>query len=480
MQNIYLPPEILSDIFSELLRVEYGDSLSLLHPSRPPLSLECVCKQWRDVVGSTPQLWSRLRFPPLPPGDAQGQRFPIFLSQLERSLDRSGALPLDLSIYAISFTEHIEPQRFDTANINAFYDRFCRHRHRWRTLVLTIHQHDSFPNLEATSLPLLESLDIHTEPTGATAHLDVLPRASITAPRLRTVSLEADDLGRWALPWSQLTQLCLNNRSWIDLPDHHTLTLPAFRTILIECSGLRTLTLALTFADSFVRWRDGDVVVLPELETLHLDAVSSTMLNVLLRHISAPRLRVLDIRPCENFWWNPSALSSLRDSVKRHARTLEVLRLPRLGIEEQTHHIFHLHSIIADASHLRILECHVSDITATTLRALVLHFAPSDELESGQNPMLVEMCVRGDVIPDPSNSTIDSFMRLLLDVIESRRWLPEIAFDASGISVGRVTTVDLGLFERWFEEAAGHAEIEMDETIRARVRALKEDGFIFG
>lgn len=400
------------------------------------------------------------------------------MSHVERWLDQSGALPLDLSIYAISSTGHIEPQGSDTPNINALYDRLCRHSHRWRAFALTIRGHDAFPNLEATSLPRLESLDIHTEPTEATAHLDVLPRASITAPRLRAVSLEADDLGRWALPWSQLTQLCFNNRSWVDLADRHTLALPALRTILIECSGLRTLTLALTFADSFLRWRDGDEVVLPELETMHLDVVSSTMLNVLLRTISAPRLRVLDIRPSENFWWNPSALSSLRDFVKRHARTLEVLRLPRLGIEEQTHHNFHLHHIIADASHLRTLECHVSDITTTTLRALVLHFAPSGELESGQNPMLVEMCVRGDVVPDPS--AIDSFMRLLLDVIESRRWLPEIAFDASGISVGRVTTVDPRSLERWFEEAAGHAEIEMDETIRARVRALKEDGFIFG
>ncbi len=103
------------------------------HSSRPTikfshnaLTLGQVCASWRDIVVSSPELWSHTKITfPSPTVNNPG-RFPI----LKTILPRSGQLPLDVRLISegdVSSGEAIEA-----------FSSLLRERHRWRSASLQI------------------------------------------------------------------------------------------------------------------------------------------------------------------------------------------------------------------------------------------------------------------------------------------------------------------------------------------------------
>jgi len=96
-----LPPDMLQEIFCRCLRIDQYPTMSA---KDAPLLLTRVCRMWRDVAVSTPQLWTRLHIPWCEAHNtvqfkrrwnAMQRRF----TAVEEWLHKSGDLPLSLSLH---------------------------------------------------------------------------------------------------------------------------------------------------------------------------------------------------------------------------------------------------------------------------------------------------------------------------------------------------------------------------------------------
>ncbi|KAF9066952.1 hypothetical protein BDP27DRAFT_1174984, partial [Rhodocollybia butyracea] len=91
-----LPVEILTEIFTHCLPSKHIPPSSLIMEA--PLVLLSVCREWRTVALSTPRLWCspRIRLPSS--GHLTDAKLKPHHTGIEQWLDRSGSLPLFLSL----------------------------------------------------------------------------------------------------------------------------------------------------------------------------------------------------------------------------------------------------------------------------------------------------------------------------------------------------------------------------------------------
>lgn len=108
-----IPPETLAEIFVHCLP-DSSYSYPVRDLNQAPLILTIICRDWRRIALSTPQLWNTLHvyLPPLLGIDTCSQR----IAGIELWLNRSGSLPLSISFHGstsnprnpISHTEEAE------------------------------------------------------------------------------------------------------------------------------------------------------------------------------------------------------------------------------------------------------------------------------------------------------------------------------------------------------------------------------------
>ncbi|KAK0452590.1 hypothetical protein EV421DRAFT_913853 [Armillaria borealis] len=213
-----LPIDVLRSVFRET-RSYFGrrrqsvfglPTIKFMHDT---LTLGQVCGSWRDIVVSSPELWSHINitFPRLRPGTPSPRNFQRLLKTI---LPHSGPLPLDMRF-----------RSGDTSSdeaIEAFSLLLGQH-HRWKSASLEFPL-DLLKRLRASTgkLACLESLSVMTlHPTGRSRELSpwVLGDILIDAPNLRKVVLhELIERGPFALP-SRLTHLAA---SFADIHNLHT------------------------------------------------------------------------------------------------------------------------------------------------------------------------------------------------------------------------------------------------------------------
>ncbi|KAJ7187337.1 hypothetical protein C8R46DRAFT_288054 [Mycena filopes] len=191
-----LPNEIVSEIFTHSLP-PYPECPPWTGSLSPSL-LTQICKKWRDIALSTPELWRALAFtlsppPPLPQLEARAASpAQIDTSRLQLWLDRSGACPLSLQIVS---------HRYHDPRVSQFLDAALPHHARWEHL--TLHCGAVSPLLRLdVPMPRLRHLDVDVDVD------DPVPILQ-DAPLLSTVVLNYGATMALVLPWVQLTKLVL-------------------------------------------------------------------------------------------------------------------------------------------------------------------------------------------------------------------------------------------------------------------------------
>ncbi|KAJ7162378.1 hypothetical protein C8R46DRAFT_1283238 [Mycena filopes] len=160
-----------------------------------------ICRLWRQVALSTPELWNTLALTGLADAAVGGQ--PPF--RVQTFLSRAATLPLSLSFVTR-----------DTVDTHML-DVFAAHSRTWETINFTGLFERLAPFYTIThELPLLRSLKLilHDTPND-----DAFGTMFQNAPLLRTVQLSSFGSQPHALPWAQLTSLHVQESTSRDLVD---------------------------------------------------------------------------------------------------------------------------------------------------------------------------------------------------------------------------------------------------------------------
>ncbi|KAK0458103.1 uncharacterized protein EV420DRAFT_1764575 [Desarmillaria tabescens] len=247
-----LPSKVLRSIFRETQSSDLVERWSM--NSRPiigfmqdPLTLSQVCGSWRDIVVSSPELWSHIKitYPRLEPDNPSASNFQSLLKTI---LPLSDQLPLDMQFKSDEHTS--------SGDAIEVFSLLLGERHRWRSASLKLPL-DLLELLKSSSrkLACLESLTLVTphipRDDGAFSPGDVSD-VFIEAPSLRKVELhELIGLDSFALPrqithlaasitaihnlhtHSLLEELHLKQRDIDDIAFPHRITLPKVRRLSV-------------------------------------------------------------------------------------------------------------------------------------------------------------------------------------------------------------------------------------------------------
>lgn len=126
------PPEIASYIFECCLPIRdetFFVCLDRHHDRRMPWLLRSICRGWRDIFSSTPQLWSTIILD-LPKSDSNG----LLARFTQEWIDRSCSLPVTIWIHC----RHIYPTPQLIDSWIPFFDAINRCSGRWECLSLNV------------------------------------------------------------------------------------------------------------------------------------------------------------------------------------------------------------------------------------------------------------------------------------------------------------------------------------------------------
>ncbi|KAJ7759130.1 hypothetical protein B0H16DRAFT_1534474 [Mycena metata] len=199
-----MPTEILSTIFAFTSTTEQA-----------PWTVSAVCVRWRAIATSQPNFWTSIRLPS-PPGSFMNTL------RLERQLQRSGELPLD-----------IEFSMEDGSLKNlALFPLLCAQARRWGRFSIDGPDllYSQLVNLVKDRLVLLQELEFEVEcPEGEIPALNIFHDAPLMQKAVVNKVLWNHPLAM-RLPWSQIS--CFRgSSSWVD----HLGALGAAAN-LVECS----------------------------------------------------------------------------------------------------------------------------------------------------------------------------------------------------------------------------------------------------
>lgn len=202
-------PEFISFYVSELIR---GSGVPIIIPKiKPEVALSHVSQYWRDVATTTPRIWSTVVVSP---------RNPTHPEMVERYLDRSGALPLNLKIASHDALRHDIDLAYDVLTpLSYMLAVVSTSSARWQTLdigkiawpyVLNLLDDDDIDrHLELPHLIELAFVDGGGMAEGG-------PKICLRVPRLQSLTLnevrDNDPCGpgiKHKIPYEQLTHLSL-------------------------------------------------------------------------------------------------------------------------------------------------------------------------------------------------------------------------------------------------------------------------------
>jgi hypothetical protein len=206
-----VPLDVLQEIFWRCLPSAHNSVLSF---KQAPLVFGLVCRRWRQIIYSTPRLWTSLHIVIVPlTCPRAAERF----GALKTWLAGSGVLPLSISMSGVK-GNHMTMHEF-----RPYFELIAKHTRRWKCVHLQVALYepmDSLMKINADDLPMLEVFHIERNPLMTTG--DPLSRRGgiLFAPSLRVLSLHEFSLSLPDLPvrWSQLTGLDFGG-TFLNLPD---------------------------------------------------------------------------------------------------------------------------------------------------------------------------------------------------------------------------------------------------------------------
>ncbi|KAL0564612.1 hypothetical protein V5O48_017434, partial [Marasmius crinis-equi] len=192
-----LPPDIWRMIFARCLP---DTDIELCMPplsTEAPLLLTTICRSWREIATTTPQLWSSLHiYLPVPTRGLTGERFFVAMEERKRGLElwlsRSGAVPLAVFLSnwrsLVGWPRHpiSLDQRDLQEELKALDEEFIQfvtqHSRRLRSLTIGNGMSGEILNehLAGEDLPLLEHIRAFTTiPTRLINHAPALRKLDI-------------------------------------------------------------------------------------------------------------------------------------------------------------------------------------------------------------------------------------------------------------------------------------------------------------
>ncbi|KAK7029659.1 hypothetical protein VNI00_014357 [Paramarasmius palmivorus] len=276
-----LPPEILAIIFSFVCGTNnvYPDIMPYI------IRLSLVCQRWRNVVFSTPSLWSSLSF--------DFEEWRLDLERLERIvlmfLAQSKLSPLSLDLDVVC-DKVISPGKKASKACLQILATIVQHSHRWQTVELRISpdglKHPVFhpiigrlPNLRVLRLTGVEAHDM----IGRNPKIFENNTLFLGCPFLEHAAIDRlmieDGI---ALPWRQIRTLELNAIRHEEM----------FRSTLASCTNIEDLRLD----DLDFQLIDFTTLRLPRLKHLAISSkYISTDLAPIFHCLDLPGLVSMDI-----------------------------------------------------------------------------------------------------------------------------------------------------------------------------------------
>ncbi|KAF7377276.1 F-box domain-containing protein [Mycena sanguinolenta] len=281
-----------------------------------PETIGMVCHHWREVVRSTPLLWTSLRIS-LRYGQCSDLR------QLRMRLELSKNYPLSISFNSVySYEEDEVPElRKHVLAVEKITAEIVHHAERWAQLKVPLN-YDFLALLSSARgrLLRLEKLGFGDSGSIDTPNNSMLSQIKIfeDAPKLRSLSVKgrAVIMNLPTLPWNQLTR--------ITAPHHSSL---ATEKILQLSSNLRDVVL---YLDRGFMPRPSHPRRGPGIRTVVLNGMDSAMvfgLTDALASMETPGLKEIHLMRCS---WSP--LGSIPSLVRRSSCSLETLVLDRTRV----------------------------------------------------------------------------------------------------------------------------------------------------
>ncbi|KAJ7353260.1 hypothetical protein DFH08DRAFT_856356, partial [Mycena albidolilacea] len=308
-----LPNEIVSEIFVQVLP-DFPRYPPPIGPLSPYLLCQ-ICRKWRDIVFSTPALWSVISL-----SFRKAGRVPQKLRYLQTSIERSGSCRLSLKLgTCLNNSRLVELRRMIIA-----------HFHRVEYLDLSSWPGFKFPTDTELSLPRLRGLNL-----GYSVEELITP---FVAPLLQRVVLRT--LPSSIFPWFQLTVITVR---WVKLNDYSYLMHQLVNVVHCRLSIYPTGNLS--FGD----------ITLGHLETFILENLSSHLaLPGIIATLTLPALRRFQI--AETFFAaQDDTVDSITALVTRSGCNLRELSITNV----QTAHVTAYHDAFPStllASSLEITE----------------------------------------------------------------------------------------------------------------------------
>ena len=378
----HLPCELLSEIFLHYA----GGGVDTVSTIRMPLLTTQICKEWRAIAISTPNLWCRLFL-------SINERQAASHSELAGTfLARSGSCPLTLYIF------WKEPPYTSSHPV---LDIIAQHSHHWYKVSLFLPKR-AFPAFSAIKgcLPLLIELSLQfPSPFGLT--MDdffpdlVLPEMFESAPQLRC--FESINLSPYVfrLPWAQLRRCIMSAavdecidilRRSPNLEECRFTCHLSFYTrplVMVQLSHLRSISIMRS------TWN------------------SSVDVNHLFEYLTSPLLRSLELYDLQ------STLGPQFFSFLSRSPDIERLGLRRTSLTDED--VIQCLRALPSLIHLDIEEQRPGLTINHNLMNQLTCRRPSSE--DGESPYLVPMLTSIRLRHDNHDTTID---QVIVDMIQSR------------------------------------------------------------
>ncbi|KAF9475111.1 hypothetical protein BDN70DRAFT_884122 [Pholiota conissans] len=241
-----------------------------------PFILSAVCRQWRMIVHSTPQLWNTLLLYARP-------NYLLPPNLVEHSIDHSGDLPLSINIYF--------PSYFAQNSVDHIIDVLNRYTHRWSQMKY-IGPSDTFMKLASSNQDLPQLHTLYINPLNDTSHDPSRSEAiKLNSKRLSclklfyAVRLGVQDLGL--------------NLQYLKKVELLYTTLYECLDVLRKAPGLRECTFMAENLRDVVRSSDAlplprNIVIQPEMYSL--DISGSILHSSILKELTCPSLTTLTLR----------------------------------------------------------------------------------------------------------------------------------------------------------------------------------------
>ncbi|THH21571.1 hypothetical protein EW146_g44 [Bondarzewia mesenterica] len=441
MKTLPIPLEILSKIFILCVYGE-GRDYATVHPNEAPLLFTRVCREWRTVALSLPQLWEILDLKLDLPKDST--RFRSLVSTVQNWLANRKSLPVSVIV-------SIQDTRAD--RVEELLTVVCNHSRQWRYFNIVLHPSVVVPSAlsgSADSLPLLATCIIRGNMTMNNSH--VLLRALRSAPRLRSLTMEwVDSLQDWILPSPLLEYFSL------DLGDLHQDPCSLHQVFpgISQCRNLATLVFSGPSDPDTHMVSLSPHVELPQLNDLELHVATQEHLEIFLRSFSLPRLEYTytEVNVQHMGLQDISLPATLLASASYFSSSLHTLNLNFIRFSDITlvQILQNLPNLVSVGLFLMVFNTHAID-------ALTHRFSSEGILVSGQNTKLSDVHLCFDdfthLLPpyEPFGAT---FYNRLVNMVESRWRLPINAVDTNGNDIVRLRLFDLDDSDMRFMEEEG-------------------------